>query len=153
MLADLVLQGHDAAALYIELGLAQKKAILDTLSNALDTSNTTIEYAFFGFTDTYCYDLRRNAVCASGSLIENGIDHWMKRVDSIDDIWHLVSKGSKIPNVLKISILNASSKRNGNLFLFDLLEPKFIELSSNTTTTVAGGANKNSIENCFDNLR
>ncbi|KAK4517126.1 uncharacterized protein ATC70_000456 [Mucor velutinosus] len=160
MLADLALQGHDAAALYIELGgthatfklkQEQKKAILDTLSNALDTSNTTIKYAFFGFTDTYCYDLRRNTVCSSGSLIENGIDHWMKQVDSIDTIWHLVLKGSKIPSVLKISIFNASTKRSGNLFLFDLLEPKFVELSSNATT--AGGATTNGIENCFDNLR
>ncbi|CAO3632894.1 unnamed protein product [Mucor fragilis] len=155
MLADLVLQGHDAAALYIEVGgthatfklkQEQKKAILDTLSNALDTSKTTIEYAFFGFTDTYCYDLRRNTVCSSGSLIENGIDHWMKRVDRIDDIWHLVSKGSKIPSVLKISIFNSSTKRNGSLFLFDLLEPNFIELSRNA-------ANTNGIESCFDNLR
>ncbi|KAL9537062.1 hypothetical protein MBANPS3_012116 [Mucor bainieri] len=152
MLADLVLQGHDAAALHIELGQEQKKVILDTFANALDTSNTTIEYAFFGFTDTYCYDLRRNAVCPSDSLIENGIDHWMKRVGSIDDIWKLVSKGSKIPNVLKISIFNASTKRNGSLFLFDLLEPKFIELSSNPTAA-GGSSNTNSIENCFDNLR
>ncbi|GAN06733.1 hypothetical protein MAM1_0134c06221 [Mucor ambiguus] len=160
MLADLVLQGHDAAALYIELGgthatfklkQEQKKVILDTLSNALDTSNTAIKYAFFGFTDTYCYDLRRNTVCSSGSLIENGIDHWMKHVDSIDDIWHLVSKGSKIPSVLKISVLNASTKRSGTLFLFDLLEPKFIELDSNTTA--AGVSNTNGIDNCFDNLR
>jgi len=60
-------------------------------------------------------------------------------------------KGSKIPSVLKISIFNASTKRSGNLFLFDLLEPKFVELSSNATT--AGGATTNGIENCFDNLR
>ncbi|EPB82547.1 hypothetical protein HMPREF1544_10709 [Mucor circinelloides 1006PhL] len=139
MLADLVLQGHDAAAMYIELGgtyatfklkQQQKKAILDTLANALDTSNTTIEYVLFGFTDTYCYDLGRNTVCSSGTLIEKGIDHWMRRVDSMDDIWHLVSKGSKLPNVLKISIFNTFTKRNGSLFIFDLLEPQFIELSS-----------------------
>lgn len=69
----------------------------------------------------------------------------MKRVDRIDDIWHLVSKGSKIPSVLKISIFNSSTKRNGSLFLFDLLEPNFIELSRNA-------ANTNGIESCFDNL-
>ncbi|KAL9552672.1 hypothetical protein PS6_004349 [Mucor atramentarius] len=160
MLADLVLQGHDAAAMYIELGgtyatfklkQEQKKAILDTLANALDTSNTTVEYVLFGFTDTYCYDLGRNTVCSSGTLIEKGIDHWMRRVDNMDDIWHLVSKGSKLPNVLKISIFNTSTKRNGSLFIFDLLEPHFIELSSSVNT--AEEASTNGIGNCFDNLR
>lgn len=75
----------------------------------------------------------------------------MRRVDSMDDIWHLVSKGSKLPNVLKISIFNTFTKRNGSLFIFDLLEPQFIELSSSVNT--AGEANTNGIGNCFDNLR
>ncbi|KAL7309000.1 hypothetical protein PS15m_011138 [Mucor circinelloides] len=179
MLADLVLQGFCYLYLSVTVGLLafkqgmmrqpctlnlgegtyatfklkqeQKKAILDTLANALDTSNTTVEYVLFGFTDTYCYDLGRNTVCSSGTLIEKGIDHWMRRVDNMDDIWHLVSKGSKLPNVLKISIFNTSTKRNGSLFIFDLLEPHFIELSSSVNT--AEEASTNGIGNCFDNLR
>lgn len=71
---------------YIALSLSlfsyrqqQKKAILDTLANALDTSNTTIEYVLFGFTDTYCYDLGRNTVCSSESNMQE-IRHTLIRI-------------------------------------------------------------------------
>ncbi|KAI8639180.1 hypothetical protein BD408DRAFT_435390 [Parasitella parasitica] len=150
-LANLVAKGHNVAALFMEVGQEQKKSLLDGLAAELDPINTKIEYAFFGFTDTYCYDLRRNVVCASSSLIKKGLDHWMKQVNSIEEIWKLVLKGSKIPSVLKINTFNSSTNRFGSFFLFDLLEPKFIELLPSAST--AADANVNGISNCFDNLR
>ncbi|CEP19494.1 hypothetical protein [Parasitella parasitica] len=150
-LANLVVKGHNVATLFMEVEQEQKKSILDGLTTEVEPTNTKIEFAFFGFTDTYCYDLRRNVVCTSSSLIEKGLDHWMKSVNSIDEIWNLVSKGSKIPSVLKINILDISTNRFGSFFLFDLLEPKFIELLPSAST--AADANVNGISNCFDNLR
>lgn len=84
-------------------------------------------------------------------LIERGIDYWMKQVNSIDDVWTLVSRGSKIPSVLKIKVYNSSTKRYGSFFMFDLLEPKFIELLQDTSAAAA--VNSNGISSCFDNLR
>ncbi|KAI9477992.1 MAG: hypothetical protein EXX96DRAFT_233946 [Benjaminiella poitrasii] len=139
-ITKLVSEGHDAACLFVEVGgdyvtfkkkQEQKKRIIDKLDSyiqsTVDTSNTneltlSIEYAYFGFTDTYSYDMRRDVLCPSDDLINKGIDHWMKKIDSLKDIWKLVSRGSKISSVLKIRLNQANSllNRHASLYIFDL---------------------------------
>lgn len=66
------------------------------------------------------------------SVYEGGIDSFMKGVSSIDDIWKKVQTGSKLPFILKIMLYDQTTKRRGNLFIIDLLHPKFFAHTSSS---------------------
>ncbi|KAI8091481.1 uncharacterized protein B0P05DRAFT_527750 [Gilbertella persicaria] len=109
--------------------LQQKNQILKELERNLDLLKVTIEFSYFGFTDAYSYDLQRDTVCSNDALIHKGIDFWMRPVNTIADIWNLISIGCKFPSVLKIRITNKTTHRQSSLFLFDLLQPAFIPVN------------------------
>jgi hypothetical protein len=63
------------------------------------------------------------------TVLERGIDNWLERVESIADIWKEVSKGAKLPNVLKIRLRDNVTNRPGYFYLFDLFNPSFLPLT------------------------
>lgn len=62
------------------------------------------------------------------SILERGIDNWMKKIDNVMDIWKELSSGTKLPHVIKIRLTDALTRRPGYLYLFDLLHPRFLPL-------------------------
>ncbi|KAI8369868.1 hypothetical protein EDC96DRAFT_503654 [Choanephora cucurbitarum] len=136
---DLLFEGHDVAIMFMHISGShvmfnkksiQKKDILKELEERLSTIEARIEFCYFGFTDGYSYDLKQEVLCSNDLVINQGIDHWMTPANTVSEIWDMVSKGCKLPSVLKINLYHKSSKRKSSLYLFDVLQPALIASAS-----------------------
>ncbi|GAA5803796.1 hypothetical protein HPULCUR_009281 [Helicostylum pulchrum] len=70
--------------------------------------------------------MRKEVPRSNKSVLERGIDTWMKKTDTPMDIWKDISGGTQLPHVLKIKLTDALTKRPGYLYVFDLLHPRFL---------------------------
>lgn len=84
----------------------------------------------------------------------------MHRVQSIKEIWDEVNcKGSKLPHIVKIRFTNVLTHRTGSLWIFDLLQPKFLHSRGyigpvNAVNNNSGGITADTnINNSFQKLR
>ncbi|KAI9268621.1 hypothetical protein EDC94DRAFT_600735, partial [Helicostylum pulchrum] len=105
--------------------MEEKKRIFEELEREIKP-NTSIEYIYFCVTDRDCYDMRKEVPRSNKSVLERGIDTWMKKTDTPMDIWKDISGGTQLPHVLKIKLTDALTKRPGYLYVFDLLHPRFL---------------------------
>ncbi|GAA5815617.1 hypothetical protein MFLAVUS_009129 [Mucor flavus] len=105
--------------------MEEKKRIFEELEKEIKP-NTSIEYIYFCVTDRDCYDMRKEVSRSNKSVIERGIDTWMKKTNTPMDIWKDISGGTQLPHVLKIKLTDALTKRPGYLYIFDLLHPRFL---------------------------
>lgn len=112
--------------------------------------STTIEYVYFCVNDDNCYDMREEklrtgkelyylqqknnmynlkSINLDKSVLQNGIDSWLKETDSVMDIWENMRREATQPHVIKIRLTDHLTKRFGCLYIFDLLHPRFLPLT------------------------
>ncbi|KAI8978015.1 hypothetical protein BDB01DRAFT_800413 [Pilobolus umbonatus] len=153
---DLAIEGYTAGVLMMSVGDAdplyeQRQKNIDDillgLKERVETSVETIavEYTYMSITDSRCYDLRTEHQYTNASILKAGLDHFMKRA-SLRVIMDKVKKGSKYPFILKIRLINEQTGLQGNLFIIDLLHPRF-------TATFPGSGHINDLDLSFLQLQ
>ncbi|KAI7903849.1 uncharacterized protein BX663DRAFT_505457 [Cokeromyces recurvatus] len=133
-LIQLVLKGYNATCLLISAGdtnslYQQRKAdterILNLLNEAISKNTNTIliEYSYFGITDDYIYDFRKEREISNSAFFEKRQDAFMKRVEKIPTIWNKLKRGSKLPFILNIKLTNTTKSIQSRLQIVDMLHP------------------------------
>ncbi|KAI8975166.1 hypothetical protein BDF20DRAFT_590044 [Mycotypha africana] len=100
----------------------------------MDANVMTLEYAYFGFTDTYSYDLRRDTTCSNDAVVNRGVDYWMTGIQDFSTLRKLVDRGANIANLLKIRLTNRKTKQQASMSFFDLLRPNVASKDKNVET-------------------
>lgn len=98
----------------------------------------------------YVFSVRTHYYYVDKSVLEKGIDHWMKKVSNLSEIWDQVDKKeSKLPHVIKINFTDNVTNRTGSFYIIDLIQPRFLPLSP---TSAIDNDSSSYIYHSFQNL-
>ncbi|KAI7896138.1 uncharacterized protein EV154DRAFT_281422 [Mucor mucedo] len=149
---ELSLKGYNTACLFINKGgdyysfkrrMDEQELLFKELNRQI-MPNTTIEYVYFCMFDSSCCDLYSETPQSNIHVLEKGLNYWMRKADSVMDIWKMMRNGTKFPHVVRIRLIDPVTNRPGYLNLFDLLNPMFSPQESKLVF---------SVQESFQNLR
>ncbi|KAK9760432.1 hypothetical protein K7432_015530 [Basidiobolus ranarum] len=96
----------------------------------MDQKNMTISYAYLGVTDSKCVDLQTER-SVTADLLNHGVDPFLSKIQSFDEIQERLDQGCTLPFVLAIRFETSGAEpTSGTFYLVDMGVPRYIPLDS-----------------------
>ncbi|ORY00411.1 hypothetical protein K493DRAFT_103556 [Basidiobolus meristosporus CBS 931.73] len=95
-----------------------------------DHKNMSISYAYLGVTDSKCVDLQTER-SVTADLLNHGVDPFLTKIESFDEIQEKLDQGCTLPFVLAIRFETSGvDPTSGTFYLIDMGVPRYIPLDS-----------------------